>query len=180
MIGTMEHFDTAAELREEFDRTFVLSPSAQGGREVVSLLAIRVAGNACAVRLVEISGLVNNRKTVPFPSRIPEFLGVAGIRGELVPVYSLVALLGYGSNGDMPQWLVLCGSQAPVGLAFPEFESFLRIPPSDIHAAQQGEGVRDHVTEVVRAGAVVRAVVSIPSILQAIGGRIGRNGSLKE
>ena len=180
MIGTPVHFDKAAELREEFDRTFALSPTAQGEEGFESLLAIRVAGNAYAVRLSEISGLVNNRKTVPFPSPIPEFLGVAGIRGELVAVYSLAALLGCGLTGDTPRWLMICRPHDPVGLAFPEFESFLRISPSAIHPARRGEGLRDHVTEVVRASATVRAVLSIPSMLQAIKGRIGKGRPSKE
>jgi len=179
MIGTRATANKVAELREEFDRTFALSPPSQGEEEFDSLLAIRVAGNAYAVRLGEMSGLVNNRETVPFPSPIPEFLGVAGIRGELVPVYSLAALLGHNLNVDMPRWIVLCGAENPVGLAFPKFDSFLQISRSDIHSTQRDEGVRDHVTEVVRAGAVARAMISIPSILRAIRGRIGRNGSLK-
>jgi hypothetical protein len=40
--------------------------------------------------------------------------------------------------------------------------------------------LRHHVTEVLRAGATVRVVLSIPSMLQAIKGRIGNGRPSKE
>src|SRR5437764_764516 len=97
----------AAELRATFDQTFGLPFLSQGADRREDLLAIRLAGNAYAIKVREISGLANNRKIIALPSAIPELLGIAGIRGELVPVYSLAALMevNRGSEGD--RWLAL-------------------------------------------------------------------------
>ena len=172
--------NTAAELRTEFDRTYAIPPSSQGLEPIEGLLAVRVAGDPYALRISEISGLANDRKIVALPSPISELLGVAGIRGGLVSVYSLAALLGYNFDGETPRWLALCGTEEHVGFAFHEFEGYLRVPRSQIYSAPQADAERIHVKEVARTGELVRAVVSIPAALETIKGQIGKGRSSKE
>lgn len=170
----------AAELRDAFDRACTLPSSSGQAEQMENLLAIRLAGDPYAIRVSEITGLVQGRRIVPLPGPIPELLGIAGIRGEIVPVYSLATLLGHGPSGDAARWMVLCMSEDPVGLAFHDFESYLRVLPSDIHAAQSNGRARDHVEEVARAGHVIRSVVSIPSVIQTIKASSDKRRSSKE
>jgi purine-binding chemotaxis protein CheW len=169
-----------SELRDAFDQTYTIPAASQAAEQMENLLSIRVAGDPYAIKVSEISGLVNNRKTIAFPSRVPELLGVAGIRGGLVPVYSLPALLGYSHDAGQPRWLALCGSEEPVGLAFGDFEGYLRVPQAQLHATEQKDDTRAHPKRVLRMADMVRAVVSIPYLLEMIKRRCNENRVSKE
>lgn len=157
-----------SELRNAFDNSYAILPASQASEQIDNLLAVRVAGDPYAVRVSEISGLANNRKIVALPSPISELLGIAGIRGGFVPVYSLAALLGYSRDVEQSRWFVLCGIEEPVGLAFSGFEGYFRASAAQIHAAKQEDVTRAHVEHVVRTPEGVRAVVSIPYIVEII------------
>lgn len=168
----------ALDLRRAFDQTFAEPP-----RTVVegalNLLGIRVGGDAYAVRLGEIAGLFVERRIVPLPSPMADLLGLAGLRGGVVPVYSLRGLLGYSTAGDAGRWLILAGSGHAVGLAFEEFEGYLRIPTSGL-LPSRGETRRPHVPEAARAAEALRGVISIHSIVEAIKERTRVTGTIKE
>ena len=170
----------AAELRNAFDRARAIPHSARAVEQVEGLLSIRVSGDPYAIRVSEISGLANDRKVVAFPSSIPELLGLAGIRGGLVSVYSLAALLGYSREAGQARWLVLCGTEEPVGLAFSDFEGYLPVPLTQVYATDQRGAVRAHIKHVVRAADLVCAVVSIPDILELIKRRCDTSRPSKE
>ena len=53
---------------------------------------------------------------------------------------------------------MLCGSEEVVGLAFSDFEGYIRVPRAQVYATKQGETKRPHVTQVVRASEMVRAL----------------------
>jgi purine-binding chemotaxis protein CheW len=165
----------AAELRNAFDRARAIPVSARAVEQVESLLSIRVFGDPYAIRVSEISGLANDRKVVDFPSSIPELLGVAGIRGGLVSVYSLAALLGYSREADQARWLVLCGSEEPVGLAFSDFEGYMRGHLVEVYGTGESEEARDHVTQVL-----VCAYGSIPYMVELIEERCDKSRVSKE
>ena len=180
MTGTSLTVSKAWELRQAFDQTYAIPPLSQVIGQIEDLLAIRVAGEPYAIRVREISGLANNRRTVALPSHVPELLGIAGIRGGFLPVYSLPVLLGYSRGADQGRWLALCGSGEPVGLAFSDFEGYLRVPLTQIYSAEQKDVERDHIKHVVRAGDMVRAVVSIPLIRKTIQRRCANDSVSKE
>jgi chemotaxis signal transduction protein len=165
--------------REAFDQAFAAAPITTIAA-FEDVLAIRIAGDAYALRVRDMKGLVASRKIVPLPSRKPELLGVAGIRGSLVAVYSLAALLGYGADSRAPSWFALAGASEPIGLGFEEFEGFLRVPSADVHAAQAAERSRPHVGVVIRVQNQSRRVVDIPSTLAAVEVPSGVAGSPKE
>ena len=157
----------AMELRNAFDRARALPFLSEVRERIENLLVLRVSGDAFAIRLGEISGLATDRKTIAFPSPIPELLGVAAIRSRLVPVFSLAALLGYSAPATPGRWLVLCATEEPVGLAINDFEGYLRVPLSRVYAAgQKDESLR--IKHVVRTDDMVRDVVSIPALLEII------------
>ncbi len=170
----------AAELRNAFDRARAAPFALTTVEQTENLLAIRVSGDRYAIRVSEISGLTADRKIISFPSPIAELLGVAGIRGTLAPVYSLAALLGYGVGAEPIRWLALCGAEESVALAFSEFEGYVRVPLIQVYAAEQEDVARIHVEHVVRAPEMVRAVISIPHIREAIQRRCDNNSVSKE
>lgn len=158
-----------AELRGAFDRSFAVARSSQGADQTEDLLFVRVARDPYAIKVREISGIVSNSKTVAIPSRVSELLGVAAVRGSFLSVYSLAALLGYGPAGDSVRLLVLCGPREPIALAVGDFEGYFRVSSRQIHAADQNEAARGCVKQVVRTPDAVRAVVSIPDLIELIG-----------
>jgi chemotaxis signal transduction protein len=168
------------ELRRVFDQARAAPFSAGVEERTEDLLAIRVSRDAYAIRMSEISGLATGRNIVAFPSPIPELLGVAGIRGTLVPVYSLAMLLGYNAETERTRRLVLCGTKDPVALVFSDFEGYVRVSVTQLYAAEQKDIARTHVQHVVRAPNMVRAVVSIPLIRKTIHLRCGNDGVPKE
>jgi chemotaxis signal transduction protein len=170
----------AAELRSVFDRARA-APFRSGAEEQTEdLLAIRVSRDAYAIRVSEISGLVTDRRIVAFPSPIPELLGIAGIRGVLVPVYSLAMLLGYHAETERTRWLALCETDDPIALVFSDFEGYVQVPLTQLYAAEQKDVARTQVEQVVRTTDMVRAVVSIPLIRKTIQLRCGNDSVSKE
>lgn len=161
------------QLRADFDGSFGVPAAPPTEREPV--LVIRAGNESFAVRAGQIAGLLKSRKIVPLPSRIPELLGVASLRGSLLPVYDLAGLLGIPTAGTLPGWLLLVPSNPPVGLAFDEFEG--RQQPEWISDAP---GERRHVRQLVRLGPAVCSVLDIRGLAEAIRKRAGLPEPAKE
>lgn len=157
----------AAALREAFDASFA-APRAPTTSDVEDLLAIRVGGDAYALRLRDLVGVVARPTVVPVPTAAQGALGVAGVRGELVAVFSLSAFLGYGDDHDAATWLALCGGEPPIGLCFPELEGFLRLPRAALHAGGPRPDARAYLSEVATTEAGARPVLALPRILATI------------
>lgn len=172
----------AAQLRQAFDHTFALPPSLASS-EVEDLLTIRVAGDPYALRLLDVSGIVTGCRVVLVPSVTPDLLGLAGIRGAVVPVFGLSTILGYGPDPGTQEWMILCGSEEPIALAFSDFEGYLRLPTSALHADENFRATREHVkyvNQVATTSNGVRAVISIPLIMATIRNRISQHRPTKE
>lgn len=156
---------TAAQLRQAFDRSFA-EPLHGATEPQEDFLAIRLGGDAHAIRLVDIANLLPLIALTRFPSPVPELLGITGFRGVIVPVYDLGALLGYAAQ-EPPRWLVFAAA-GPVALAFEAFEGHLRLARS-ARAPQHGaDSSPRHVQEVLRTSDQIRPVVSVASILETI------------
>lgn len=173
MIELQAEHDRAAALRRAFDQTFAVPPPRQG-EETEDLLAIRIAGDPCAIRLREIDGVATDRRIVPVPGRSPDCLGVAGIRGTPVPVFDLALLLGFPAGGESARWLVLSGREDLIALAFGAFEGFLRLPTSSFQSAATTQAQQRRAGIAIRTEDGVRAVVSIAEIVRSIRSRGGR------
>lgn len=171
--------EKAAELRRAFDEARAI-PFSERAEQAENLLAIRISGDAYAIKVSEIAGLATGRKIIPLPGPIPELLGLAGIRGKLVPVYNLTALLGYSSDAEQPGWLALCGTEECFALAFHEFEGYLRVARGELYPVEQKDAARIHVKEVARGPGAVWAVVSIALLRESIQERCRRNSVPKE
>ncbi|MBI4242048.1 MAG: chemotaxis protein CheW, partial [Candidatus Rokubacteria bacterium] len=173
--GLPPSFDArAAELRRSFDESFAVAPP-DHSPQLEDFLAVRIAGDAFAFRRTEVGGLLAGRKLVTLPTACPEFLGVVGFRGLIVPVYSLRAMLGY-SRQESLRWAVLTASGDCLGLAFDEYEGYLRIPSSQVAPPDQAGMMPQHVRDVARHAESARPILSFSSILDAIRRRIRPGG----
>jgi purine-binding chemotaxis protein CheW len=123
--------DEAQRLRDSFDQSFAAPPQERES-DGVDVLTLRVQGDAHAVRVDALRSIVAARRLTPFPSQAPHVLGLVGVRGVLVPVYSLAGLLGYAGPAEPPRWLLLAGRVDLVALAVAELSGHLRVPARDV------------------------------------------------
>jgi chemotaxis signal transduction protein len=154
-----------AELRRSFDESFakshVLAASAS-----VDLLVLRVERQLYAVRLSQIAGFQVAKKIVALPSPISELRGLIALRGTLIPVYDLGALLGHPSSRT-PATLVLA-KQAPIAFALDAFDHHLRVERESI--ARSASAV-DFVREVVRTDEIARPILDLDAVVSAVKAR---------
>jgi purine-binding chemotaxis protein CheW len=120
------------ELREGFDASFSRPPPPRQ-EPGDALLRLRVGGAPLAVRLGHLSGLHLMPRLVRLPGAPASLLGVAGLRGQLIAVHDLSALLGLQS-GEPPRWLLLAGGSRRVGLAAAGFEGQMRATPEQLRS----------------------------------------------
>jgi chemotaxis signal transduction protein len=163
------------DLRRAFDEGFGAPPRG-APEETVDLLAIRIAGDAYALKIGDLVSLAPSGRVVPLPSRQPGLLGLTGIRGSVLPVYGLGLLLGYESAHVTLRWLALAGGAEPVALAFDELEGFLRVNRTELCV----DVPRRNVREAVRAGNVTRMIVDTASLVAALKAKAGEAGATKE
>jgi chemotaxis signal transduction protein len=156
--------ERAEKLRSDFDRGFAVARRADITAKH-DLIAIRLGTEPFAIRLVETSGLFADRKITHVPGGTSALLGIAGFRGTLVPVYSLPALLSQ-SGSQVLRWLVVAAA-APVAFAFDAFEGHLRAPANTI--LQQQSKAHGYTPEFIRTGNLVRPVLHLRSIIEALG-----------
>jgi chemotaxis signal transduction protein len=163
-------WDQLARVRREFDESFARAPSVVPEAHD-PFLKIVVHARPYAVRLVEIRGLLADRTVVPLPGPTPELLGLTAVRGAVVPVYDLGALLGHPPVAGVPRFLLLAGDAEPVGLGFDRFDGYALVARSRL-SAPRAESARSHCGEVADFGDEARPVVSIPSIQGTITERV--------
>lgn len=169
--------DRVAELRAAFDRSFSEAPSPEVAA-LDDLLDIRVGTTPYALRLAEMSGLFADMKITPMPTRVPELVGIAGLRGSILPVYDLRAMLGHTVD-ERARWLAIAAAM-PVGLLFDRFEGHVRVRRDAIVWQGGRDGDVRHVREVVQLNGLMRPIVSIGSILETIKSRVRAGVSEKE
>jgi purine-binding chemotaxis protein CheW len=156
-----------AELKRIFDQTFAEAPRSDPSPED-DLLAISVGSDPYAIRLSEVAGLLSDRKVTWLPGSVPELIGLMGLRGALVPVYDLRALLGYG-RGTVPRWFLIAGA-TQVALAFDRFDGHLRVSRAAVSTGSFHNAPTQLpcVHEVVRTHEFVRPIIHMPAVLDAI------------
>jgi purine-binding chemotaxis protein CheW len=167
-MGGMNLDARAAALREAFDRTFAAPPAAVG-RTVTDLLAVQVGGDPYLIRMAEVGGLAVDRVVTPLPGAPPALAGLAGVRGGILPVYDLAALLGY-PRAVSPRWIAVL-ADAPIAVAVDGFDGYLRRAEGEIAFDAPPPTASRHVAAIARAADFVRPVVSLASMLAAIASR---------
>jgi chemotaxis signal transduction protein len=166
-LNGVDHAAEARRMREEFDGSFAL-PIRTEAAETDDLLAVRLRGDGFALRTREIAGLAVGRKIVPLPGPVSACLGLAGVRGALIPAWDTAFLLGYGGPGSGARWLALGRGEEPWALAFDGLDGFFRVPRSDIRPGGESGGGTRFARETCAVGGCERPVIDLPLILETI------------
>jgi len=160
---------SADALRRDFDRSFAEPLRARSSGDV-ELLAVRVGGEPYLLPLRELAGLVADARMVGVPTPLAEFLGVIGIRGVVVPVYDLGAILRQGS-AERTSWIALA-ARGRIGLAFDAFDGQQRVPSGELHPASNDSASRACVRGAVQLGETLVSIVDVPAVVDAIERRV--------
>lgn len=158
-------------LRQTFDAAFAAPPPPPAPASV-DLIAIRSGADLYAFRLAAIAGLLARKRLMPAAGADPALLGIAGLRGKLVPVYSLARLLGAADADE--RWWVLVGADSPIAIAFAAFVSHERVKEDALAPSVGGPA---HVEAVVRLASGPHALLALDPLAR----RIARGpGAMKE
>lgn len=156
----------ARDLRQAFDAAFA-APPPPSPPPTVALLLVRAGGELLAVKRTELTGFVRGDAIALTPGRSPAFLGLAGLRGGLYPIWSLAVLLGRpAAPAGTACWLLLTEAPgaAPCAFACEGFEKMIFVP----EAAGAGPARRDApaglTSAVVPWGAALAPLVDLPAL----------------
>jgi chemotaxis signal transduction protein len=166
LTDSLQFEQRARELRLAFDSAFA-KPAKLAEPDFEELLLISIAGDRYALRLHEVSAIRESPTIVEVPSDAPGLLGIAGVHGNVVPVFRLAHLLGYTPSGETLPWLVVCGSDDAVAFAFDGFESFVRAPRSALRSSEAEPG-RKFLTEFFSTPNGPRPVVALTEVIATI------------
>jgi chemotaxis signal transduction protein len=158
------------DLRQSFDRAFV-EPIAEQAVETFDVLDIRVGRERFALRLSQIAALEADRTITAVPSDHPELLGIAGVRGSVVAVFDLAALLDL-PRPESVRWLVLAKA-APLALAFSDFEGQRALSPDVIARAEADRAGR--VRDLIRQDGAAVPLIDVPALIADLEKRPGRS-----
>lgn len=153
-------------MQREFDNSFVASPTGTvENRE--SLIAIRVAGEAYAVRTNQITGLAKLKRIVPVPSRVPGLIGITAVRGALFPAYDVATLLELSPVNGERAWVMFADRETPVGLVFDQFEGQVEIDCAHLYESDSSSSHK-HLHQMAKVGPNNRVVIDIPGLVEDI------------
>ncbi len=155
----------ALEYRRAFDQSFALEQVLQN-QVYVNVLMMSIADNPFVVRLSEISCVSKCPKIVPVPSKSPALIGLAGIRSELLPVYSTAELLGCPREDEV-RWLLIAGKQSPIALALANLDTCISVPVEAFVRSEQVRG-KAKSQEVLTVGTGVRTVIQISELVKEL------------
>jgi chemotaxis signal transduction protein len=171
----------AAQLQREFDRGFAEPPRQDNARAREDLLALRAGSDDCVIRLSAMRGLLARPTIVALPSPVTELLGLAGLRGALLPVFSLAALQGQPLPTEAPAWMILIEADGLVGLAFEELLGHVSLDRDEIAAlpptSDGGASRPDVIPQAARVGETLRPLVDVPSLVAGLRRRVGVIGA---
>lgn len=105
------------DLRDDFDRGFA-EEVATVRAAAVDVLVVELGGALHAIRVSDIAAIAAGVTISYLPSAAPAVLGLAGIRGAVVPVFDLAALIGAGSiTPEAARWILQVGGELAFGVA---------------------------------------------------------------
>jgi chemotaxis signal transduction protein len=153
------------ELRRGFDRSFAERPAPDGAPSL-DLLEIRVHGVAYALRTSEIAGVIADRPVAPLPTTVSALRGLINVRGAMVPVYDLSAVLGHG-DAETPRWLAIVAGRS-VALAFEGFEGHTRVDARSIVPRGELQPEVRFVDDVVQLPDRAQPILSLTAVVDTI------------
>ena len=156
-----------AALRKSFDESFG-RPALAAGRAGADFLLITAGGRVYALRLGDLAGLEVDRRIVAVPAEAGGLLGLCGIRGQLVPVFGLAAVLGQAGGQGEPRWLALHHDKEWTALALDGVQGIRRVAAEDIHRVETGPEQPHLSREAIGVESRLIHVVDMASVISSI------------
>lgn len=160
-----EATETLRALREAFDRGFA-EPAIADETAREEMVVVRVGPERLAFRLAALAGIERLERVVPLPGGPPAFVGLCGLRGRIVPVFGLAALVGVAAE-PRSGWIAVVGREDPIALAFDALEGVSEVESAAIVAAE-AHRAGEIVPESVRIGPALVGVVRVPAVIAAL------------
>jgi chemotaxis signal transduction protein len=151
-------------LRREFDAAFA-RPHERDAVSFAELLLIRASDRPLALHAGELRGIVECPPVTPVPSGARGCLGVTSVRGVLVGVYSLAALVD-DARGGSHRWLAIAGD-GTLGFAFDELERYERVALDAIRRFPDSRPDA-FARDVIEIAGESRAVVELAALVRTI------------
>lgn len=155
------------ELQHHFDESFA-RPQDTSTTFLHKMLAIQAGEGRVVVRLSEIGGIHACPPIVALPSPRPSLLGIVGVRGRLLAVYSLAALLRAPNAEVAPRWLLLPQESDQIALAVEGIDAFLNIESSALYPGSSAGDGDALCPEILHYSSTSRPVLSIPRTVAAV------------
>jgi purine-binding chemotaxis protein CheW len=128
-----------------------LAAEVEAGRDV---LGFRCAGERFAVECRYVIE-VGSRELTRVPGAPPRLLGLANLRGEILPVFDLLRALGRGGDDSGGPHLIVLGAGVPeVGILAQSLDGVARLEDRELRALPNPSALPDSVVLGVTADAV--------------------------
>jgi len=154
------------DLKRSFDLTFQ-QPLVERGQELVHLLIVRIGTARFALKVADLAGLARAQTVVPIPGADSGLLGIAGLKGRMVAVYSLAAMIGSTElSTEQNRWMVLCRCEKEIALAFTAVTSTMMVPRAELSPVTPG--APPHATDAVGFDSSHLWLLNVSSIAENI------------
>lgn len=154
------------ELQRHFDEAFA-RPQDATAVTTHQLLAIRAGDFRVMLRLAEVAGIHACPKLVALPAPRPGLLGVVGVRGRVLAVYSMAALLGSPRSEATPRWLLLPRASDQMALCVDSIEAFVNVAGSALYPTS-GAPEDALCPEIFNSSATTQPVLSMTRAVAAV------------
>lgn len=151
---------TLEELRANFDATFAEpAPTTDAGSRLRTL-RIKVGERRMVLLASQLAALFPERTLYALPGAPQNLLGVAEVRGGLVPVHCLRTLLGDPRNEDIG-WIAVLRGEPSLALAFDTLEGQETASARDLAPIQDGSRF---TTQQVGRGRTALPIVDLDAV----------------
>lgn len=131
---------------------------------------VTMGGELFAVDLREVREVFEVDSITPVPGMPPALVGVANIRGTIVPLADLRLSLGASPSTTLRYAIVVRHGSHPVGLLIDEVPEIRTIVPEDIleSPGARAAGGRSFLSGLVRVENRVSGMLEIPTLLASV------------
>lgn len=151
------------QLRDAFDDSFTHAATSDSV-ETLDLLEL-VVGNQCfLVPVADVRSVHVARPIMRVPTASASLLGLVGLRGAILAVHDLGAMLGVTTDRTAP-WLMVA-RQAPIAFGFQKLERHLRLPVNARMAAVDPQRILG--AEITVDHGVRRAVIQVDRMVDQV------------
>lgn len=134
---------------------------------VARVLVFRLGAERFAVSLAAVDEVVEPPPVHPLPDAAAGVLGVASLRGELVPIFDTGVFLHVSRRGESGAVLLFAREERRVGLAIDDVYDAITVEESEVMAVPGSEASDGILRGVVRRGSELIAVLDIDALLDA-------------